>query len=483
MKRIPFFLALLLLFSFYTFAQDDSDMLEYALTAVITVSVEDEEPTKQLLGYRGAASDVAYEKMPDMSKALSSGSGFVIEKNGKKYVITNAHVVEMASDKTGSIFVYSIDRTKYSMRLIGGDSFYDIAVLEFITTPGAEMGSVAFADKEPRIGARVYAIGNPLSEYPYSVSDGIVSAKNRVRGGLTGKFGFLQTTATIIYGNSGGPLIDTKGNVVGINSQIAYSEKTAEPMWQPQINFALEGTLSERLVDDIIRNNGRVERAYIGLVAVQNSEYFSTYYGEEWLLMDSIPKIIGVIPGSPAYNVLNDKIGYEIVKAGNTITRTVDELLGVFERTKPGETITLEISDGYYKENVSIRTTSLTPTESEAIARYFIEFTDGINLIEDDRALMVSLGGDEAQKQLQQYSLKPSNRYIVTAAGIYDDYYPSMWRVSDLADMGYALRLASLSGIVDLYLLNSGSYDDENGELQTITLSGSDYISALMLWY
>ena len=487
-----FFFFLFSSFSLYTFAQTDSDMLESAITAVITVSVEDVEATNLLLGYRGNA-DVAYEKSPDMSNSLSSGSGFVISKNGKKYVITNAHVVEMASDKTGTIFVYSIDRTKYSMKLVGGDSFYDIAVLEFVTPPGSEIGTVAFAKDEPRIGARVFAIGNPLAEYPYSVSDGIISAKNRVRGGLTGKFGFLQTTATIIYGNSGGPLIDTDGNVVGINSQIAFSESTAEPMWQPQINFALEGTLSNRLVEEILKNNGRVERCYVGLVTGQNYEYFSTYYTEEWLLMDSIPVILGVVPGSPAYNALNDKIGYQVVKAGNEKIRTVEELLGFFEETKPGTTITLEISNGYSSEKVSIKTGTLTASTSEAIARYFIEQIDGLNLIEDERALILTIDGSgtgqeeltekqqyQQQQQQENYTLKTSSRYIVSAAGIYDDYNPSMWRVTDLADLGYALRLASLSGIIDLYMLQSGY---EEGDIQTITLSGDEYISTMMLWY
>jgi len=494
MKTISFILVLSTLFSLSTFAQSDSDMLEYALTGVITVSVEDVEATNLLLGYRGNV-DVAYEKSPDMSNSLSSGSGFVIVKNGKKYVITNAHVVEMASDKTGTIFVYSIDRTKYSMKLVGGDSFYDLAVLEFVSPPGPEIGTMAFATSEPRIGARVYAIGNPLAEFPYSVSDGIISAKNRVRGGLTGKFGFLQTTATIIYGNSGGPLIDTKGKVVGINSQIAFSESTAEPMWQPQINFALEGTLSNRLVDDILRNNGRVERCYAGLVAGQNYEYFSTYYSEEWLLMDSIPLILGVVPGSPAYSALSNKIGYQIVKAGNEQIRTVEELLGFFEETKPGASITLEITNGYSTEKVTIKTGTLTPITSADIAKYFIDQTDGLSMIEDERALILTIegpGGSQEsltekemyQQQYQQkqddYTLKSSSRYIVSAAGIYNEYNASMWRITDLADLGYALRLASLSGIIDLYLLQSGY---EEGNIQTITLSGDDYVSTMMLWY
>jgi S1-C subfamily serine protease len=144
-------------------------------------------------------------------------------KNGTKYVITNAHVIENALDEEGSIYVYSINRTKYEVKVLGGDSFYDIAVLEFVDTPGPEITTVKFKTEEPRLGEPVYAIGNPLGEYPYSVTDGIISAKNRVRGCYTGKFGFLQTTATVIWGNSSGPLVDAKGDVAGINSQISLN--------------------------------------------------------------------------------------------------------------------------------------------------------------------------------------------------------------------------------------------------------------------
>ncbi|MFA5196616.1 MAG: trypsin-like peptidase domain-containing protein, partial [Bacteroidales bacterium] len=192
-------LAVVLLFSFtQAISQTQptlSDILENVLSSVVTVSVERTEDTKQLLGFRGSEAETAYEKILDLSNSKGSGSGFIIEKNGKKYVITNAHVIENASELAGSIYIYSINRKKYEAKVVGGDSFYDIAVLEFITPPGTEVSTVYFSAKNPRIGEKVFALGNPLGEYPYSVSDGIISAKNRIRSGLTGKFGFLQSTA------------------------------------------------------------------------------------------------------------------------------------------------------------------------------------------------------------------------------------------------------------------------------------------------
>ena len=293
-----------------------ADILENAMSSVVTVSVEKTDNTKQLLGFRGQDSDIAYEKALDLSKSKSSGSGFVIIKNNKKYIITNAHVIEQASELKGSVYVYSINRTKYEVKIIGGDSFYDIAVLEIVGATGPEIKPISFSSKDSRVGEKVFAIGNPLGEYPYTVSDGIISAKNRVRNGLTGKFGFLQSTATVIWGNSGGPLVNEKGQVVGINSQIAFANAGNQQIWQPQINFALEGLLSNRLNDNIINNNGRVKRCYLGIQLSQSYEY-SAYYklmgGDGWLLVDSIPVITGAISGSPAEKFLKDKIGYQVV--------------------------------------------------------------------------------------------------------------------------------------------------------------------------
>jgi len=242
MKRTILTLSALLILVVSSFAQSAANVLDKCLGAVVTVAVYQTEPYgKMTLGMRGEVSEEAYKKALDLTNAKGSGSGFVIKRGGKFYVITNAHVIESASTESGSIYVYTINQTKYEVRVLGGDNFYDLAVLEFVGTPGAEVDFVDFTKTEPRVGDKVYAIGNPLGTYPYTVTDGIISAKNRARGGLTGKFGFLQHTATLIWGNSGGPLVNEKGEVVGVNSQIAFaSAPDGSQILQQQINFSLE---------------------------------------------------------------------------------------------------------------------------------------------------------------------------------------------------------------------------------------------------
>ncbi|MEI6050972.1 MAG: trypsin-like peptidase domain-containing protein, partial [Bacteroidota bacterium] len=223
MKKVFTFLLILLSLILRSYSQTISDVIEKSLPAVVTIAIYKTQDDKQLLGFKGQPSDVAYEKALDITGAEGSGSGFVIEKAGKKYVVTNAHVIDNASAMRGSLYAYSINQKKYEMKVVGGDIIFDIAVLEFSTPPGTELGVLAFETAEPRVGETVYAIGNPLAEFPYSVVDGIISAKNRTTktgSVFQGKFGYIQTTATLIWGNSGGPLINTKGNVIGINSQL-----------------------------------------------------------------------------------------------------------------------------------------------------------------------------------------------------------------------------------------------------------------------
>ncbi|MEI6765094.1 MAG: trypsin-like peptidase domain-containing protein [Bacteroidota bacterium] len=474
-----------------------SDILENVLASVVTVSVEKTEDTKQILGFRGQEADIAYEKILDLTGSKSSGSGFVIEKNGKKYVITNAHVIENASETAGSVFIYTIDRTKYEGKVIGGDSFYDIAVLEFVKTPGAEVKAVAFSTKEPRIGEKVFAIGNPLGEYPYTVSDGIVSAKNRVRDGITGKFGFIQSTATVIWGNSGGPLINEKGLVVGINSQIAFAEVGGESLWQPQINFALEGILSSRLVDNIIANNGRVKRAYIGIELSQMYDYNAVdalFSSDGWSLTDSIPVLSGVLPGSPAEAVLKNYVGYKVVKIGNTEIRKIEEALGEFENLKPGDKVKLTLKNGATTQVVEFVTEELNPQKSQAIAYYAIEKTpDNVKLSAQDDKVYIEFGQTDytAKDKMAQGEkgtrLRGENisygKYQIVAAGYDSEKFKSMWRIKSLGDLGVALRLTASLGALDLYLSREGRYK-EDPDVKRISFAGNDENKwKVALWY
>ncbi len=433
-------------------------MLDRTLGSVVTVAVyKTDKLANRQLGFRGDQnSQVAYERALDLAGARGSGSGFVISYQGKPYVITNSHVIENASDEEESIAVYSIDRSRYEVRILGGDSFYDIAVLEFIDRPGPEMNTIKFREGEARLGEKVYAIGNPLGEYPYSVSDGIISAKNRVRGGLTGKFGFLQTTATVIWGNSGGPLVDANGEVVGINSQIAFTQSpSGSNVWLSQINFALEGELSNRLVREIIENDGRVERAYFGMELSQQQQYNP----QTRRVVEGPVHISAVLPDAPSGREMRPFIGMELVQINNTPIHSIEDALYELERTRPGESLVMLFSNDGQLERLEAHSVALESRELEAIAASFVNGITDVELGSVDKQVTIRL----KQNRMQQYQgngfgemSNPQNyldkSYVVLAAGIKGENYERMWRVDELYDLGAALKLSGLSGVVDLYV-------------------------------
>jgi len=499
-KLIAISLVLLVTFS-VSFSQNTSDMLEDAIGAVVTVGVYQTEIAKQALGFRGeAASESAYQKALDLSGSMSSGSGFIIEKNGKKYVITNAHVVENASDDPESIYVFTVDRSKYEVRLVGGDSFYDLAVLEFVDQPGKETSTIRFTKSEPRLGQKVFAIGNPLGEYPYTVTDGIISAKNRVRGGMTGKFGFLQTTATIIWGNSGGPLVNESGDVIGVNSQIAFADlPDGSAILQQQINFALEANICTRLINDIINYDGRVARAYLGIEVTQSYEYFDLGY-EDYIYyeIDELPKLTTVFRGSPAFSQLADKIGYYITAVNDNETRNLEEVLGELEKVKPGEKVKLGLELDYETTTITFKTAELTPDNLELLAKHVMDQNTDVTMDYTHPQVSFTMGNNDmyyyqeensegpgqTQKKYQQNhrSGYDPDKYFILAAGIYSDANADMWLTEDYQSLGAALRLSGLSGSIDYYVLPAGGTEDDI-ELARQYLSGSEEVIQSTLWY
>jgi S1-C subfamily serine protease len=482
MKKLFFTtVAVLMLFSQIR-AQNLSDVLENSLSSVVTVAVYKSEVTRQILGFRGS-SDVAFEKALDLSNVHGSGSGFVIEKNKKKYIITNAHVIEMASTDTGSIYVFSLNRNKYEVRVLGGDTFYDIAVLEFVDLPGKEITTLNMRLTDPRIGEQVFAIGNPLGEYPYTVSDGIISAKNRMRGGTTGKFGFLQTTATVIWGNSGGPLIDAKGNVVGINSQIAFANRNNMTLWQPQINFALESKLSNRLIDEIIQNNGRVIRAFLGIELSEHYELVSDGLTgrESSILLDELPVISNVLRASPSFGPLSGKIGWSLVEVNGVDIRNLEEALGEFEKLKPGESAVLTLMKDNNREKVQVRTQELNAQRHEQLARYMFETNDRIHLGMTHDVVSVTFS-EPKESEKEETSDVSSDSYYILTLGIYDTNFQTLWRVNNLSDLGVALRFSGQYGFYDVFLLNTKTPELKPQPFR-INLSNQEGIHKTCLWY
>ena len=453
--------------------------LELALSGVVTVAVFDVSGEDQVLGYAGARksyTDIVYEKAPDMSDAFSNGSGFVIEYKGAYYVLTNVHVIDAATGEPGSIKVYSITRDEYPMKVVGGDSFYDLAILAFDgEQPGDEIRPLSFSDKEVELAQKAYAIGNPLGQYPYSITDGIISGKNRLFfRPTTGRFGFLQHTATLIWGNSGGPLINEDGEVIGINTWIHTRNDGGQNYLFSQLNFALEGELAQHLFHEMMENQGRVRRAFLGAVFASSKGLLG---GPE-----SPPFIHSLIDGSPAAEVLKDKIGYTVTGINGQPVKTLQDIVRALEASDPGEDINLELKQGILSPEEALTAEELTGANLEKVARHFFKtFTDyelesgsqGVELngkpVKSTHRIEVAVS-DIYPPENATFEVQPGKMaYGMASLGEIDNYgRGGFFRVKSLQDLGTAIRLNSLEGHLGADLL------DEDKNLQRVRFFMTD---------
>jgi Do/DeqQ family serine protease len=195
-------------------------------------------------------------RIPEEERKTSLGSGVVISADG--LVVTNNHVIEHAR----RIAVTTADRRRHRVTLIGTDPVTDVAVLRIDGTglPFLPWGDSAAA----RVGEYVLAVGNPF-QLNQTVTMGIISALGRSNVGIVDYEDFIQTDAAINPGNSGGALVDTRAQLIGINTAI-YSETGG----YQGIGFAVPSNLARRVVDQLVAH-GRVLRGWVGITRIADA--------------------------------------------------------------------------------------------------------------------------------------------------------------------------------------------------------------------
>lgn len=285
---------------------------------------------------------------------VGGGTGFFVSKDG--YLITNKHVVSTAG---ASYTVVTNSGDRYDATVVAKDPMLDIAVLK-VASSSNDFPFLTFANEAPRLGEAVIAIGNALAEFPNSVSVGVVSGLARDivaqdgMGSTESLEGLIQTDAAINHGNSGGPLLNTRGEVVGVNVAMADGSEN--------IGFALPATTVAAVYQSVAKT-GAIVRPFLGVryvqidQAVAKENNLSVDYGVI-LVRGQDQTALAVMPGSPA-----DKAGLE---ENDIILSVNDENLDGSPRLEtrlrqfaPGDTITLKVlHDG------NERTVSVTLTEA-----------------------------------------------------------------------------------------------------------------------
>ncbi len=260
---------------------------------------------------------------PQQRKTAALGSGFIIDEKG--IVITNNHVIKGAED----IIVRVNGDKDYVAKVLGADPLMDIAVLQLETDE--KFVPVAFGDSDKaRIGDWVIAIGNPFG-LGGTVTSGIISARNRSIG-LSRYEDFIQTDASINTGNSGGPLFDMEGNVIGINTAILGRNGSIG------IGFSIPSNSAKTVISQLIQF-GETKRGWLG-VRIQDVT-------KEIAEIENLGEARGALVASVAENSPSDKAG---IKAGDIILefngemiQQMKELPAIVARTKVGANVKVKI--------------------------------------------------------------------------------------------------------------------------------------------
>lgn len=272
----------------------------------------DDELFRRFFGGQGGGREYKFQ---------GTGSGFIIDKEG--YIITNNHVIEDAT----KITVKTSDKKEYTAELVGTDPLTDLALLK-IDPKGAKLKTIPLGNSDSiEIGEWVIAIGSPHG-LEWTVTAGIISAKGRNLN--AGPYdSFIQTDASINQGNSGGPLLNMKGEVVGINSMI-YANSQG-------LGFAVPVNMLKDLLPQL--KDGQVRRGWLGVTLQDIDEKLAESFG----LPDNKGTLVAdTVKGEPA-----DKAG---IKAGDIIKevdgRLVEDthmLVQYVGAKKPGTTARLSI--------------------------------------------------------------------------------------------------------------------------------------------
>ncbi len=293
--------------------------------------------------------NITPQKKSVKKEEIGGGTGFFISSDG--LIVTNRHVV---ADSGADYTVITKDRSKYKAKVLAKDEVFDFAIIKI---DGTNFHAVTLGDSDNiNIGQTVVAIGNSLGKFAHSVSKGIISGvqRNIVAGGGPGigiehLNGIIQTDAAINFGNSGGPLLDLNGKVIGIN--------TARAQGAENVGFAIPINQVKQFIEDV-KQTGKISRPFLGVryipvnKDIQEKINLPYKYGILVIHGGAINDI-AVLPNSPA-----DKVGIEeydvILRVDGQQIDKEHTLSRIIASKKVGDTIKLELWHKGVEKNISV---------------------------------------------------------------------------------------------------------------------------------
>ncbi len=342
----------------YSLAPQTTNFVEAAeksLNAVVHIKTEINVATKSYNDFF----EYFYGNQGHKNTFTAFGSGVVISPDG--YIVTNNHVVENA-DKISVTFN---NREEFDAEIIGLDPTTDLALIKVNVN---DVQYMIFGNSdELKVGEWVLAVGNPFN-LTSTVTAGIVSAKARninILGTSSSIESFIQTDAVVNRGNSGGALVNTSGELIGINAAIASHTGVYEGY-----SFAIPSNLTKKVVEDL-RKYGEIQRAYLG---VQLRDLDAEFAEEIGLSQIEGVYVSGIIDGSGAQDA-GIKKGDIIISINGFITNTFSELVGTIGQYRPGDIIIVSTKrEGeYFDYNVTLKNQDNTTSIIKSDDAFFNE--------------------------------------------------------------------------------------------------------------
>ena len=295
---------------------------------------------------------------------VSGGTGFIVREDG--LIITNRHVVQ---DEEADYRVVLSDGTEYEAEVVSRDPFDDVAVVQIVAEEGTEFEYVEFGNSDDlKIGQKVVAIGNALAQYDNTATEGIISAKGRdvaaydESAGLTRNLsGLLQTDAAINFGNSGGPLINLEGKVIGMNTAVAN--------YANGIGFAIPSGDLMPIIESV-EEYGEIVRPVLGVRFLMLSQSEAKEISEELdggalLVANELSGVSSIIEGGAADEAGIEDLDVILAVDGEEINLD-NPLHKVVRSYKPGDKITILLwRDG---EQLELEVTLKSSKDSESLA-------------------------------------------------------------------------------------------------------------------
>lgn len=281
---------------------------------------------------------------------LPTGSAFLYNHNGKKVLVTCMHVVERAKSMKNAIVAMDGNGRKYKMKTIGGDTFYDIAVLEFMSRPPTAKGLV-FTNTPIKLEQIVKPTGFLPEKDNASIRKGIVSSRQSDFKNEIGGYGYWEMSLAIEDGMSGGAVLNASNKVIGINARVRTIDN------QPTTtSYMLDGLIAQKAIGEILKY-GRIHRAFLGIVFEQQKKTKDKTKGQV--------TIHSLIKGHPAtaYKVLNSycdgKNEIIVKKINQTSIHNLNDIYKALEFIAPRSNVKFTLSKNGKTQTFDIKTTTL----------------------------------------------------------------------------------------------------------------------------